>query len=169
MRLAMAAVSTAFAAFGKLFRACLKIPRGAVFCENPPGGGSFARGRRWLGRYSPRWGCAGLAALAPAKIPRRSTPRNFQTGSLGWPTPLVRKVTDGEHKEEKIAQKRNIDILIKCIRSLYDIGSFTGPSVCALCANEKGAMTEFMTFSGDDSFCRVLPEECGVPINELAS
>jgi hypothetical protein len=51
------------------------------FAENPPGGGSFARGRRWLGRYSLLRGCSDLAALATAKIPRRSTPRNFQTGS----------------------------------------------------------------------------------------
>ena len=45
------------------------------------GGGSFACGRRWLGRYSPLRGCADLAAWATAKIPRRSTPRSFQTGS----------------------------------------------------------------------------------------
>jgi hypothetical protein len=51
------------------------------FAENPPGGGSFARGRRWLGRYSPLRGCSDLAALATAKILRRSTPRSFQTGS----------------------------------------------------------------------------------------
>jgi hypothetical protein len=49
--------------------------------ENPSGGGSFVFGRRWLGRYSPLRGCASLAALAKAKIPRRSTPCNFQTGS----------------------------------------------------------------------------------------
>jgi len=51
------------------------------FCENPPGGGSFVRGLRWLTRHSPLRGCSGLAALATAKIPRRRTPRNFQTGS----------------------------------------------------------------------------------------
>jgi hypothetical protein len=51
------------------------------FAENPPGGGSFARGQRWLGRYSPLRGCSDLAALATAKILRRSTPRSFQTGS----------------------------------------------------------------------------------------
>ena len=51
--------------------------------ENPPGGGSFARGLRWLGRYSPLRGCSDLAVLATAKIPRRSAVRNFQTGSLG--------------------------------------------------------------------------------------
>src|SRR6266498_4898557 len=49
--------------------------------ENPPSGGSFACGQRWLGCYSPLRGCSGLAALAAAKIPRRRTPRNFQTGS----------------------------------------------------------------------------------------
>ena len=52
-----------------------------LFLENPPGGGSFVRGLRWLGRYSPLRGCSSLAALATAKIPRRRTPRNFQTGS----------------------------------------------------------------------------------------
>jgi len=49
--------------------------------KNPPGGGSFARGRCWLGHYSPLRGCAGLAALAAAKIPRRSASRSFQAGS----------------------------------------------------------------------------------------
>jgi DNA-binding beta-propeller fold protein YncE len=63
-------------------------------------GGSFARSRRWLGPYSPRWGCAVLeseqtracplsrAASAAAKIPRRRTPRIFQTRSKSFPTPL---------------------------------------------------------------------------------
>jgi hypothetical protein len=51
------------------------------FAENPPGAGSFARGQRWLGRYSPLRGCSDLAALATAKIPRRSIPGSFQTGS----------------------------------------------------------------------------------------
>ncbi len=55
--------------------------------------GSFAFGPRWLDRYSPLWGWPsfakatagrpGLAALAKAKIPRRRTPPNFQTGSKG--------------------------------------------------------------------------------------
>jgi predicted metal-dependent hydrolase len=54
---------------------------GGLLRENPPGGGSFASGRRWLGHYSPLRGCSGLAALVRDKIPRRSTPRNFQTGS----------------------------------------------------------------------------------------
>jgi len=62
---------------------------GAVFSENPPGGGSFARGRRWLGRYSPLRGCSDLAVLATAKIPRRITHRSFQTGSLAVLTPRV--------------------------------------------------------------------------------
>src|SRR6266436_2441912 len=52
-----------------------------LFPENPLGGGSFVRGRRWLVPYSPLRGCAELAALATAKIPRRSAPRSFQTGS----------------------------------------------------------------------------------------
>ena len=52
-----------------------------IFHETPAGGGSFARGRRWLSRHSPLRGCSGFAALATAKIPRRRTPRNFQTGS----------------------------------------------------------------------------------------
>src|SRR6266568_6522896 len=53
-----------------------------LFPENPPGGGSFVRGRRWLVPYSPlRALRAAKAALATAKIPRRSAPRSFQTGS----------------------------------------------------------------------------------------
>src|SRR2546426_11149139 len=53
-----------------------------LFPENPPGGGSFVRGRRWLVPYSPLRGAArGHCALATAKIPRRSAPRSFQTGS----------------------------------------------------------------------------------------
>jgi acetoin:2,6-dichlorophenolindophenol oxidoreductase subunit alpha len=46
-----------------------------------PGGGAFARRLRWLVPYSPLRGCSELAALPAAKIPRRSTTRNFQTGS----------------------------------------------------------------------------------------
>jgi len=57
------------------------------FAENPPGGGSFARGQRWLGHYSPLRGCSDLAALATAKILRRSTPRSFQTGSKALAAP----------------------------------------------------------------------------------
>src|SRR5437899_1942770 len=49
--------------------------------ENPPGGGSFVRGRRWLVPYSPLRGCAELAALATGKIPRRRPPANFKAGS----------------------------------------------------------------------------------------
>jgi len=41
--------------------------------ENPSGGGSFGRIRRWLGPYSPQWGCSVLAASVAAKIPRRRT------------------------------------------------------------------------------------------------
>ena len=41
--------------------------------RKPSGGGSFVFARRWLGRHSPLWGCTFLAALAKAKIPRRST------------------------------------------------------------------------------------------------
>ncbi len=50
-----------------------------LFRENPPGGGSFVRGRRWLVPYSPLRGCA--EPLATAKIPRRRPPANFKTGS----------------------------------------------------------------------------------------
>src|SRR6185436_8069025 len=53
----------------------------SLFCENPPGGGSFAFGLRWLERYSPLRGCSALTALSKAKIPSRRTPRSFQTGS----------------------------------------------------------------------------------------
>src|SRR2546426_5786899 len=35
---------------------------GGLFRENPPGGGSFGGGPRWLGRHSPLRGCSGLAA-----------------------------------------------------------------------------------------------------------
>ncbi len=53
-----------------------------LFRVNPSGGGSFARGRRWLGHHSPpRALRAAKAALAAAKISRRRTPRSFQTGS----------------------------------------------------------------------------------------
>ncbi len=44
-------------------------------------GGSFGWGLRWPDRYSPLRGCAGRAASAAAKIPRRHPRRNFQTGS----------------------------------------------------------------------------------------
>jgi len=50
----------------------------SIFREDPPGGGSFGRGRRWLGPYSPLRGCPGLAALASAKTPRRRPPGQFQ-------------------------------------------------------------------------------------------
>ena len=63
--------------------------------ENPPGGSSFVEGRCWLGHHPARAGrgcfdCqsgADLAALATAKIPRRSAPRSFQTGSQGFRNP----------------------------------------------------------------------------------
>jgi len=51
--------------------------------ENPPGGRSFGRSRRWLGPPSPLRGLAGLAVSAAAKIPFRGTPPIFQTGSNG--------------------------------------------------------------------------------------
>jgi len=54
-------------------------PAGCLL-ENPPGGRSFGCGPRWLGRYSPLWGCPSLAALPTSKIPRRSAPLNFQKG-----------------------------------------------------------------------------------------
>jgi hypothetical protein len=104
-------MSAEFRVLRKAFRACLKIMKGAVFAEkavwrgatrenilggssteestkpdglfreNPSGGGSFARGLRWIGRHGLLQGCSGLAALATAKIPRRSALQNFQTGS----------------------------------------------------------------------------------------
>src|SRR5260370_17907808 len=52
-----------------------------LFPENPPGGGSFVRGRRWLVPYSPPRGGADPAALSTAKIPRPSAPRSFQSRS----------------------------------------------------------------------------------------
>jgi hypothetical protein len=56
-----------------------------AFGDNPSGGGSFARALRWLGRYSPRWGCASLAALPTVKISRCSTRRSFESDSLNAP------------------------------------------------------------------------------------
>jgi len=73
-------VFTRFYAFLRV-GACFKTMKGAVFFENPPGGRSFGRGRRWLSRYSPLRGCSDLAALATAKISRRSTLLSFQAGS----------------------------------------------------------------------------------------
>jgi hypothetical protein len=49
--------------------------------RNPAGGGSFGQGRCWLVPYSPLRGCSKLAALSPAKIPRRTHTRIFETGS----------------------------------------------------------------------------------------
>jgi len=49
--------------------------------ENPSGGASFARGRRWLVAYSPLRGCSQLAALATAKIRCRRPAFHFHTGS----------------------------------------------------------------------------------------
>src|SRR5260370_32862 len=41
----------------------------------------FAQKAGWLCLYSPLWGCAEPAAFAPGKLPRRSAPRSFPTGS----------------------------------------------------------------------------------------
>jgi hypothetical protein len=49
--------------------------------ENPPGDGCFAGGLRWFGRYRPLRGCAGPAALATTKAPRRRVRLSCQTGS----------------------------------------------------------------------------------------
>jgi hypothetical protein len=65
------------------------------FRENPPGGGSFAGGRRWLGHDSPLRGCAGLAAWATVKIPRRRTPPRFRTGSKNIQSCLDAVTTPG--------------------------------------------------------------------------
>src|SRR5215469_9354782 len=54
---------------------------GGLLRENPSGGASFARGRRWLVAYSPLWGCSQLAALATAKIRCRRPAFHFDTGS----------------------------------------------------------------------------------------
>ena len=79
-------------------------PPDRPYCENPPGGRSFARGLRWLGplasqasasqrpgvdvrsaqAVSPLRGCAGLAALVTAKIHCRRPTFNYQTGSEGY-------------------------------------------------------------------------------------
>src|SRR6266436_5568001 len=69
-----------------------------LFRENPPGGGSFVRGRRWLVPYSPLRGCAELAALATAKIARRSAPRSFQTGSYKRIRAGFRRGREGRQK-----------------------------------------------------------------------
>src|SRR5215469_12175375 len=54
---------------------------GGPLRENPPGGASFARGRRWLVAYSPLRGCSQLAALATAKIRCRRATFNFKADS----------------------------------------------------------------------------------------
>ncbi len=59
----------------------LGTPRpGGLLLENTPGGSALGYGQRWLSRHSPLRGCCGLADLAAAKIPRRTTPRT--TGSF---------------------------------------------------------------------------------------
>ena len=80
--------------------------KGAVFFETPPGGGSFARGRRWLGRYSPLRGCSDLAALATAKIPRRSTLPGFQAGSGLFLTKEAMKSRTEKTWSRRFAAKR---------------------------------------------------------------
>ena len=49
--------------------------------------GLIAGGRRWLGCYIPLRGCANLATLSTAKIARRRTSCNFQTGSEAYAFP----------------------------------------------------------------------------------
>ncbi len=58
-----------------------------AFSSETPGGGSFVRGLRWLGRHSPLRGCSGLAALATAKIPRRRTHAIFRQALMVWDAP----------------------------------------------------------------------------------
>src|SRR5580693_7963901 len=65
--------------------------------ENPPGGESFACGRRWLVPYSPLRGCLELAALATGKILRRRHPPNFKTGSY--------TLTGIQQKQMKVTKK----------------------------------------------------------------
>ncbi|HRZ99906.1 MAG TPA: hypothetical protein P5055_04130, partial [Candidatus Paceibacterota bacterium] len=45
--------------------------------------GPFGLGLRWLGRYSPFQGCAGLAALTQAKIPPAIRKFIMATGLAG--------------------------------------------------------------------------------------
>ena len=73
---------------GSALIAPLRIPPSAYsidaaqsLSENPPGGGSFGGGLRWLNCHSPLRGCPGLATLATAKIPRCRTPLSFRTDS----------------------------------------------------------------------------------------
>ena len=51
--------------------------------ENPPSGGSFGCGLRWLGRHSPLRGCSALAA-APLVILRQALKRQRVDSGL-WP------------------------------------------------------------------------------------
>jgi hypothetical protein len=52
-----------------------------ILHENPSGGASFARGRRWLVAHSPLRGCSQFAALATAKIRCRRPAFHFDIGS----------------------------------------------------------------------------------------
>src|SRR5215469_17930509 len=66
---------------------------GGLLRENPPGGASFVRGRRWLVAYpdlSGR-GCSQLAVLATAKIRCRRPTFNFETGSVLTHVHWIRK------------------------------------------------------------------------------
>jgi hypothetical protein len=67
--------------------------------ENPSGGRSFGRSRRWLGTQSPLRGFSCLAASAAAKIPCRGTPRIFQTRS--------KLLTDGQGEPGDFAVARH--------------------------------------------------------------
>jgi len=49
--------------------------------ENPSGGGPFGLGLRCRKRHSPLRGCSACSASPQTKIPCRSTPQNFKTGS----------------------------------------------------------------------------------------
>ena len=82
----------------------------SLFRENPQGGGSFGRGLRWLGPHSPLRGCSGLAASAPAKIPRRRTPPNFKTGSYDWVLNNVDYI--GNLDEQRVTWSRGRDLIL---------------------------------------------------------
>ncbi len=66
---------------------------GGLFRENPSGGGSFADGRRWLGRHSPLRGAArGQGVLAVPKPPAAGPHGVFERALTAGPEELKRSL-----------------------------------------------------------------------------
>jgi short-subunit dehydrogenase len=120
--------------------------------KNPPGGGPFARRLRWLVPYSPLWGCSELAALPATKIPRRSAPPNFQTGSYR---------RGGERRSK-------LDVLASCgvaasgyIRPMKDWVLITGAS--------QGIGYEFAKIFAADGFPLILTARDEPRLQQIAA